>query len=255
MRKPVWHALLSVPSPIILPALVSGIAIATGAFRRHAARAARAGPRRHRRLSLGIVVLVVALAATVAARLDVSPMLAALLDRAAASRGAGWALLALYALLIAVPFVPGAEIGLALLLVFGARMAGPVYVATVLALSLSFALGRLASRSRGTPFLAGLPPVAEGVLPSGDGSRGRRWLRRLVRFRWLALALLLNMPGNTMIGGGGGIAMAAGYGRVFAYPAFLACVAVAVAPVPALFVLAEWAGFGDRPGEWFGSVP
>ena len=41
-----------------------------------------------------------------------------------------------------------------------------------------------------------------------------------------------------MIGGGGGIAMAVGYSRTFAYPAFLACTAIAVAPVPALVLLA-----------------
>jgi hypothetical protein len=73
-----------------------------------------------------------------------------------------------------------------------------------------------------------------------------------MRFRWLALALLINMPGNTVIGGGGGIAMAVGYSRTFTYPAFLACAAVAVAPVPALVLLAEVTGLGERLGRWLG---
>lgn len=73
-----------------------------------------------------------------------------------------------------------------------------------------------------------------------------------MRFRWLALALLINMPGNTVIGGGGGIAMAVGYSRTFTYPAFLTCAAVAVAPVPALVLLAEVTGFGERLSQWIG---
>jgi hypothetical protein len=61
---------------------------------------------------------------------------------------------------------------------------------------------------------------------------------------------LINMPGNTVIGGGGGIAMAVGYSRTFTYPGFLACAAVAVAPVPALVLLAEVTGFGERLSQW-----
>jgi hypothetical protein len=41
---------------------------------------------------------------------------------------------ALYVALLAVPFVPGIEIGLILLAMFGARIAPVVYGATVLAL-------------------------------------------------------------------------------------------------------------------------
>jgi hypothetical protein len=63
---------------------------------------------------------------------------------------------------------------------------------------------------------------------------------------------LINMPGNSLIGGGGGIAMAAGYSRAFSYPAFLACAAVAVAPVPGLVLLAECAGIAERLGHWLG---
>ena len=71
-----------------------------------------------------------------------------------------------------------------------------------------------------------------------------------MRFRWLGLALLINMPGNSVIGGGGGIAMAVGYSRSFTDPAFLACAAVAVAPVPTLVLLAEITGFGERLSQW-----
>lgn len=36
--------------------------------------------------------------------------------------------------------------------------------------------------------------------------------------RYVALAVLLNIPGNVVIGGGGGIAFAAGMTRLFSFP-------------------------------------
>lgn len=216
----------------------------------HEASEARLKPRPRRRWSMGAVVLVVAVAAIVAARLDVSPTLSALLDQASTSRGAVWALLLLYTVLLVLPFVPGAEIGLALLVVFGAVMALPVYTATVLALSIAFGAGRLAARFRNPAPFGKVPPAPDALVALADGLRHRPWLHRLMRFRWLALALLINMPGNTVIGGGGGIAMAVGYSRTFSYPAFLACAAVAVAPVPALVLLAEFTGLGERLSRW-----
>lgn len=217
---------------------------------KHDAKAVPAGPTLRRRWSMGPIILFVALAAMVATTLEVSPILSALLDQAASSRSAIWSLLFLYTILLALPFVPGAEIGISLLLVFGAAMAWPVYFATVLALSIAFAVGRLSSRSRSPASLGNLPLVSDAVTSLLAGLRDRPWIHGLARFRWLALALLINMPGNTVIGGGGGIAMAAGYSRTFAYPAFLACAAVAVAPVPALVLLAEVTGFGERLSQW-----
>ncbi|NOD95236.1 hypothetical protein GS636_20760 [Ruegeria sp. HKCCD4884] len=159
-------------------------------------------------------------------------------------------MLALYVLLLSVPFVPGAEIGLALLVGFGAVMAWPVYVATVLALSIAFGVGRLASQFQNARVAGAADPASDALARFGQGVAGRRWLQRLRRFRWLAIALLINMPGNTVIGGGGGIAMAVGYSRAFPYLAFLACSAVAVAPVPAMVLLAEHFGFGFRFDLW-----
>ena len=59
-----------------------------------------------------------------------------------------------------------------------------------------------------------------------------RFAAVLLRQRYLALALLLNMPGNFVLGGGGGIAMMAGLSRVFSPPLFLLMTMLAVAPVP-----------------------
>jgi hypothetical protein len=199
---------------------------------------------------MATLVLLGAVAAILAIRLDISPMLSAVLDQASASRASGWALLVLYTVLLAMPFVPGAEIGLALLLLFGASMAWPVYVATVLALSISFLFGRFATRFRDTSPSGHVPPASDPADIVLLRLRHRPWVRGLVRFRWLVLALLINMPGNSVVGGGGGIAMAVGYSRTFTYPAFLSCAAVAVAPVPALVVLAEVTGFGQHLDQW-----
>jgi hypothetical protein len=56
-------------------------------------------------------------------------------------------------------------------------------------------------------------------------------------FRFLLIPLLLNLPGNAVIGGGGGIAMLAGFSRLFSFPVFVAMTAVAVSPVPLLIIL------------------
>jgi hypothetical protein len=45
--------------------------------------------------------------------------------------------------LLAIPFVPGAEIGIAMLTAFGAAIAPLVYVATVAAMMLSYTMGRI----------------------------------------------------------------------------------------------------------------
>jgi hypothetical protein len=65
-----------------------------------------------------------------------------------------------------------------------------------------------------------------------------RFLPFLLRHRYLSLAVALNLPGNFIVGGGGGIALFAGISRLFSVPAFILTVALAVSPVPlAVFLL------------------
>jgi len=194
--------------------------------------------------------LLVVGAVVLAVEFDLSPTLAAMQEQAWTSRSAAWTFLLIYVVLIAVPFVPGAEIGLALMVVFGAVMAWPVYIATVLALSIAFAVGRLASQHRHPQSYRGAGPTSDALARFAQRLRARRWLQPLLRFRWLAVVVLINMPGNTVIGGGGGVAMAIGYSRAFTYPAFLACAAIAVAPVPALVLIAEHLQLGVRLDRW-----
>ena len=66
------------------------------------------------------------------------------------------------------------------------------------------------------------------------------WLSPLARSqRYILLALLINLPGNTILGGGGGILLVAGVSRLFSPVATLLTIALAVAPVP---ILVYWLG-------------
>ena len=59
----------------------------------------------------------------------------------------------------------------------------------------------------------------------------------LSKYRYLTIALLFNLPGNYLIGGGGGISLACGISRRFSWKWFLLTVVLAVSPVPLLAFL------------------
>lgn len=169
--------------------------------------------------------------------------------------GAVAAILVAYVVLTAIPFIPGAEIGMALLMVFGARVAVIVYLATIAALTLSFSLGRLVPERRLAEWLEhrGFVPATALVrahVRLGQEGRDRyltqnspRWLKPwLVDRRMITLIVLINLPGNTLLGGGGGIALVTGLSKLMSAPQFLLCVAVAVAPVPIAVMVTSWFG-------------
>ena len=158
--------------------------------------------------------------------------------------------LGLYVLASAVPFVPGAEIGLGLLLTFGERVAVLVYAAMVAALTISYGVGRFVPSRliallfghlglrRAQALVLRMAPLAPSQRVDLLASQApRRLVPVLLRHRYLALALVLNIPGNSLLGGGGGIALAAGMSGLYTAPAYLATLCVAVAPLPALVLL------------------
>lgn len=170
-----------------------------------------------------------------------------------ASLGGRWlvaVLLVAYVALMAVPFVPGAEIGLMLMMVLGAEGAPVVYGATVTALVLAYWIGRLIPETvlenlferigcRRTSVLLRECRVADArdrAMLLAD-RLPFHWMGWLARRPVVTLAVLINLPGSTLLGGGGGIAMVAGVSRMVIFPQFIACVLVAVAPVPLLFWL------------------
>ncbi len=156
----------------------------------------------------------------------------------------------LYAILIAIPFVPGVEIGLALIMVLGADMAFLVYVFTILGLSFSFMCGRLVSQHklqklletlslhRASKLVGELAPLDPGQkLQLVSSHAPSKWIPTLLRFRYVAFAIALNIPGNSVIGGGGGLSLLAGMTHMFGISRFLLTLAIAVSPVPLLITI------------------
>lgn len=160
--------------------------------------------------------------------------------------------LVVYVLLMAVPFVPSVEIGLALILLLGADIVPVVYLSTVLALLLAFTIGRLVPETwlqagfarvgltRAAGLIERLRPLDVEAriiyLVTGAPGRPTAWL---LRHRCWAVAALLNIPGNTFVGGGGGIALMAGMTRLVSFPAFVLTVALGIAPLPAAILLLD----------------
>ncbi len=159
-----------------------------------------------------------------------------------------------YAVALAIPFFPGIEIGIAIIAMFGKLGALASYTGTILGLMLAFYAGRrvplswrravirylrrdrrggLRDRRAGSASFA--PQTADGkpAVRSIFGSRAGRLMRR---YRYPGIALALNIPGNSAIGGGGGIALMCGMSRGFRTHWFLLTVIIATAPVPALIL-------------------
>lgn len=160
--------------------------------------------------------------------------------------------LIVYIVVAAVPFVPAAEIGLSLMMIAGPESAVLVYLGTVIALTMGYLAGRIVpAKVCATVFaffgfrkartlileMAALDAKARADLLLARAPK--RIVPALLRHRYLALALALSLPGNTVIGGGGGIAMSAGMSGLYPMPAYLLTVAFAVAPVPVLFMLSQ----------------
>lgn len=154
----------------------------------------------------------------------------------------------LYVLLMATPFMPGIELGVALMLTLGNKGALLVYLCTLVALLISFAVGRklpprLVYRflswlhlQRAAALVRQLEPLnQEQRLEFLNDKAPARITPFLLKHRYLTIAAILNLPGNALIGGGGGIGLVVGMSKIVPWPAYMALVAVAVAPVPLWF--------------------
>lgn len=152
-----------------------------------------------------------------------------------------------YALALALPFVPGVEIGLLIIMLFGSLGAIAVYIATIVGLSLAFTTGRLIPERVSTrvlnylgiavpngQFESALRTALVGKNPGGSG--WHRLVVQLMNYRYLTLAASFNLPGNSVLGGGGGIALLCGASRQFEWHGFVLTVILATAPIPVLVV-------------------
>ena len=150
-----------------------------------------------------------------------------------------------YALLLAIPFVPGVEIGLAVLVIQGMEAAPFVYVATVSGLFLSFCIGQYAPLDSLIRFFAGfsfhrLCHLLERIKTTPRDQRLAAMEHRLPKwaatflcdYRYVTLGLSLSLPGNIALGGGGGSLLAAVLSRLFQSRVVLLTLVIATAPVP-----------------------
>lgn len=147
--------------------------------------------------------------------------------------------------LLAMPFVPGAEIGIALLAGFGAAIAPLIYACTIAAMMLAFTIGRFLPISalerllralrlrRAAELVARAAPLSEdervAMLLEGQS---KRLAPLALRYRYVAMAVAVNMPGNSLIGGGGGIMIVAGLSGIFTPLSTFLTIVIAVSPVP-----------------------
>lgn len=150
-----------------------------------------------------------------------------------------------YILLLSLPFVPGVELGILLMCAFGKEGIVFVYIATVIGLIIAFLMGRMfpktwvESRSKNLGFSQPGENQSDDIISNLDKFfRNKKWLGTLfLKYRYLVIGLLLNMPGTYLIGGGGGISFACGVSRNISLKLFLLTVVLAVSPVPLLAFL------------------
>lgn len=150
-----------------------------------------------------------------------------------------------YILLISIPFVPGIEIALSLMVVRGPDVVIWVYAATIMGLMLAFLAGRYLSYThlhnifrdlrmkRACKLLDTIQPLSRTERLDTLKNRIPAFLRPfLIEGRYALIGIVLNIPGNALVGGGGGILLAAGLSRLFSTGWMFITLMIAVAPVP-----------------------
>ncbi len=152
----------------------------------------------------------------------------------------------IYILLLSLPFVPGVELGVLLMCVFGKEGIVFVYFSTVAGLSLAFLMGRMLPKSWVESLLEklGFSQTCDSQsyeidymldnFPPHQKFCQNRLRSLLLKYRYLAIGFLFNTPGNYLIGGGGGISLACGISRNISFKWFLLTVVLAVSLVPLL---------------------
>jgi hypothetical protein len=164
-----------------------------------------------------------------------------------------WFAILIYVLWMAIPFVPGIELGLALMVMLGPRGVLLVYFCTLLSLSLSFTIGRLIPLRglvrflkwlhlhKAQDFVLQLEPLnSEERLDFLLKTAPSRVVPFLLKHRYLLVAIALNLPGNALIGGGGGIGLISGMSKLYPFPKYILLVSLAITPIPLLLLLGKW---------------
>lgn len=156
-----------------------------------------------------------------------------------------------YTVLLAIPGVPGLEVGLVMMVVFGELGIVAVWVCTILGLNTTFFFGRRIPREKLKRWLTPkdvpeheLPSFAVGQADTFTLVLERNKLgRKILKWtgppggwrRYALVGFLLNMPGNFIIGGGGGIALFCGTSDDIKWRPYLLTTALAAMPIPLMF--------------------
>ncbi len=162
-------------------------------------------------------------------------------------RGKPWIILTtglIYALCLAVPFVPGVEIGILLMVIFGQSGILMAYLATIVGLTVAFSVGLyLRSHFVDNRALVIWRNKAREYQQEADNRlssfRLGMWIqahvdRKKSLYPYLMTGVLFNVPGNWLIGGGGGIALMAGLSGQLRWLPFVLTVMLATSAVPLL---------------------
>ena len=129
--------------------------------------------------------------------------------------------------------------------IFGTKGLLAAYCGTIIGLNIAFSVGRFLPMSFLNKGLRKFNLQHDSKnfdsslerLAMGKGSLPLLG-RVLLRNGYLALALSLNFPGNSFVGGGGGLSMLAGISRRLVYwPYFLVVSIIAPLPIPLLILL------------------
>ena len=150
-----------------------------------------------------------------------------------------------YIVLISIPFVPGIEIALSLMILRGPDVVIWVYGATVLGLFLAFLAGQYLSYAylhtvfrdlrmkRACYLLDAIQPLSRNERLDLLKNKIPRFLRPfLIEGRYALVGAGLNIPGNALIGGGGGILLIAGLSRLFSTYWMFVLLMISVSPIP-----------------------
>jgi len=138
----------------------------------------------------------------------------------------------LYAAILAIPFMPGLELGLIIMALFGTSGVTAAYLGTILGLLAAYSMGVWINH-----FSGGYPTALRWAAPNRlEAFVGPKLSALADKYRYIILGLAFNLPGNSAIGGGGGISLISGMSGRFTVWKFVLTVMIATAPLP-VFIL------------------
>lgn len=139
---------------------------------------------------------------------------------------------ALYAAILAIPFMPGLELGLVIMALFGTGGVTAAYLGTILGLLLAYSVGRWIAQTS-----ASNSAVRRWAAPERlEAFIGPKLSALADKYRYMILGLAFNLPGNSVVGGGGGISLISGMSGRFTLVKFMLTIIIATAPLPILIL-------------------